>query len=394
MSLQGILGVMNLSCKYKIIQDFNSSRYCYIDELPLANSTTGNIHFHVDYASPSDIERMRFRASVGYLPQQIFAYFPNLQYLDISSTHLGELNPGDFTHAMNLQKLDLAENRLTVIKSNTFLHDSTAAPLQKLKILYLSLNRISEIEANAFNGLTNLVELSLQFNQVTTIRRETFVGMPSLQTLHLDENQIGNIEDDAFNLPELIDLDLSANKLKTLSDVVFVGVPKLTKLQLEFNELEHIGRSLHGLSQVKRIILASNYIRDIDLAEFTNLPRLKKLDLGRSGFKFATTHLENVHQYNSSLKMLRINGNELTDATELNKLEIFPNLTDLYIGENGYWDLDVGNGRTLRDILPVLETVYLCDIETSDNESIRQTLLAANIKYSYACRESALAADD
>lgn len=303
-----------------------------------------------------------------------------------------ETNP---SHSIDLR---LQNNRMTLkfsptangvdssVQSNEIRKDSVVA-LQKLFKLILARNEISAIEANAFNGLNDLFDLQLQYNELTAIHRLTFAGMPSLRYLDLDGNQIATIEDGAFDLPELIRLSITTNKLKTLSDIVFDGVPKLTIIRLYGNHLERIGRSLYGLMHAKHISLIDNSIQDIDLAAFAKMPYLKELELVSSGFTFGTTRIEDDQHWNSPLKMLLINENGLTDATELNKLRVFPNLRYLYLGDNAYSNLVLGDNKTLKDILPSLKTLFLCGMRTSNENraAMWQQLQAMNMNFTNDC---------
>lgn len=457
---------MDVTCKYTFPDGERSEHNCYIDELPLSNSTQDVFNFVVKYAEPSVIEKVRLAANVQYVPKQIFTTFPNLHTLDMFSTNLKELQPGDFAEAVNLRSMDLQDNELKVIKSNVFSPiatmtvsssppneiqripvnsvyplnvlivmmfsgnemsridtnaaqsfdlklqnnqmtlkfpptargaDSSVHPneirkdnviaLQKLFKLILARNEISEIEANAFNGLNDLFDLELQYNQLKAIHRLTFAGMPSLRYLDLDGNQIATIEDGALDLPELIKLSLNSNKLKALSDVVFVGMPKLTIIRLNDNHLERIGRLLYGLTNAKHISLISNHIQDIDLAAFAKMPYLKELELANSGFTFGTTRIEDEQHWSSPLKMLLINENGLRDATELNKLRVFPNLRYLYLGDNAYSNLDLGGNKTLKDILPSLKTLFVCGMRTNNENklAIWRQLEAANMNSTIDC---------
>lgn len=365
---------VDVICKSKILEtDELREDLCYIDEFPFSNSDPETYNFRVDYARPSRIKKLQFVSTNGVfptvanIPTQIFTIFPNLAVLRISS-NLTELSAGDFAQAMKLSSIDLRENNLKIIRNNVFAPhptekpkkiDGTVFPLQQLDYLWLLENEIIEIEAHSFYGLDNLKAIELQSNQLSVIRKGTFTGLPSLNVLHLYNNKIEIIEDGAFDLPALEHLYLNQNKLKRLSDVVFDRLLLLSVLSLDKNELEHIGQSLYSLSNVINIWMEENRIRDIDLAAMAKLPQLELLTLWRSGFTFATTKIEDDQQWNSSLQTLDIGGNNLTDATELNKLRIFPNLKYLKLNGNSFADLEVGGNRTLKDILPSLRWLYM-----------------------------------
>lgn len=369
--------------------DEPAAHICHIKQFPLSNQKQETFVFHVNYAQPSEIEEVHIGATarimqtpnantIDRIPSEIFDSFPNLCYFRMT-TNLKELTADDFAHAMNLTALNLSGNKLKLIKSNIFspaarmprssrLHSNEVPrmrgeavfPLHKLRELSLERNEISDIEANSFNGLNSLLDVHLAGNQLTTIRRQLFAGLPLLKYLNLGNNKIESIQDGALELPALKLLNLAHNKLTRLSDTVFGGLPKVESINLDFNYLEYIGHAFNGLQNVAEITLDWNDIQDIDLVAFAKLPSLKQLILTQSGFTFATTQVEENQRWNSPLIKLNIGGNYLSNAAELNKLRIFPNLTFLGLSWNTFPDLEVGRGnRTMKDILPSLEMLDL-----------------------------------
>lgn len=381
---------LRVNCKSKMYEtDEPAAHICHIKQFPLSNHKQETFVFHVNYAQPSEIEEVRIGATarvmqtpnannIERIPSEIFDNFPNLCYFRMT-TNLRELNADDFAHAMNLTALNLSGNKLKLIKSNILspvaklpqsssLHSNEVGrmraeaivPLHKLRELSLERNEISDIEVNSFNGLSNLLDVNLAGNQLTAIRRQSFAGMPSLNYLNLANNKIESIQDGALELPALKLLNLAHNKLTRLSDALFSGLPKLESIKMDFNYLEYIGHAFSELPNVAEISLDWNDIQDIDLAAFARLPSLKQLILTQSGFTFATTKVEENQRWNSPLIKLNIGGNYLSNAAELNKLKIFPNLTFLVLSWNTFADLDVGGGnRTIKDILPSLEMLDL-----------------------------------
>lgn len=381
---------LNVNCKninHEI--DFPDNGTCYIKHVPFSNSTQNTYNFIVDYARPTEIHRMEFVPTDGffptveYIPIEIFTTFPNLRSLRMA-TNLTELRPDDFTHAMNLTSLDLRSNKLQIITREVFgsltkvSHTQLAGDfrLHKLVTLSLQANEIFSIEKYAFSGLKQLSKLHLHYNRLKQIRRHVFDGLQSIDSLDLESNEIETIEDGALNLPALKYLYLDDNKLRRLSDAVFEQVPALEFIRMNNNQLEHIGRSLYTLLNAMNIRLGRNRIQDIDLAAFAKMPQLGGLTLSQSGFTFATTHTEDDNSGKSILHELQIDANNLTDATELNALTIFPNLVLLSLDGNLYENLEVGGNRTLKDILPSLRTLFLRETRMSC-----ETLLAAEQKY-------------
>lgn len=274
----------------------------------------------------------------------------------MSNSHLEELNSDDFIAAIHLEIFSASNNQLKMIKNTVFSHAvrlsqarSSAAdqqsitcifPLLQLSRINLSNNEIAEVDEYSFYGLTSLNKLLLNGNRLMKIRSLTFAGLPSLTHLDLSENSIESIAVGAFDLPELIELYLYKNKLKMLSDGLFSSLQKLQTVQLDQNELQHIGQSLYNLSRVSSIWLNDNRIGDIDLAGFALLPNLKNLTLTRSGFTFATSPSPQHRTY-STLERLDLDENNLTDASELKQLVVFPNLAELNLSYNPFKNLSL-----------------------------------------------------
>lgn len=376
--LDGTQCAIDITCqqfrKDEMIKDI-----CHIDNIAVAPSVLPSVVFYVDYADLSDIEEVYFAPATisdsmatknefkAILPG-LLSIFPNLVELSMEA-NLREINSGDFNHAINLINLFIPHNNFRKIKYYMFTPhpkefslncDGDAFPLGKLKSMDLSWNRISEIEAYSFSRLKSLEVLVLSNNELAIIGRGTFNGLSCLTHLYLLSNEIKTIEDGALDLPSLWLLDLANNKLKRLSNSVFDGLPKLEILRLHHNDMKHIGHSLYPLTNVKDISLDENRIKDIDLVAFAQMPSLLNLSLANSGFKFATSEIDDdSREWDSSLANLRLGNNRLSDATQLNQLKVFPNLEHLDIGENSLVNFDVGDDETLKDILPSLKSLTI-----------------------------------
>lgn len=400
---------LNYTCMNKLSEKFPSNNHhCYIHTPADLNWHQQTYNFKLDYADPNQIERFSFRparrvfVAAEHLVPQIFNTFPNLKQLAIEKS-LKELYHDDFAGAMNLNTMWLAANKLRIIRNDVFSPitrmeqlslsrgiprtDDTVFPLHKLIDLSLSHNEISEIEDNSFAGLNHLLDLDLPHNRLTVIHRKTFAGLPSLHNLNLDDNKIHTIEEGAFDLPALMGLFLSENKLKTLPDGVFQPLRNIVAIKLDDNELDSIGQSLTGIQTLQTISLKRNRIRDVDLTKFAELPHLIELSLTRSGFTFATTHIEGGQHWNSSLTELNIDDNDLTAEIELEKLKVFPRLEVLNLDGNSFTEFEMRGQRSLKDILPALSLLYLrgTEIDCIDITSLARELGARNLDVVHNC---------
>ncbi|XP_066544620.1 TLR4 interactor with leucine rich repeats [Amia ocellicauda] len=108
--------------------------------------------------------------------------------------------------------------------------------LTELKSLSLSNNRISEIEAGTFKGLTNLQVLKLNGNNISAVGKQALSPCLRTQEVDLSNNIILAVEESAFEgLSSLRTLKLNHNKLTSLSPGVFTTNVRLSTLNLSDN---------------------------------------------------------------------------------------------------------------------------------------------------------------
>jgi Leucine-rich repeat (LRR) protein len=109
-------------------------------------------------------------SNIVFLPKQILNNFPQLDGLEISYC-----------------------DTLTVVKNDLFAKD-----FRPIQILVLHFNKISTIEADAFEHLTQLKWISLGGNQIQTLPHQLFKNNPDLFVVWLDKNKINSITPDFF----------------------------------------------------------------------------------------------------------------------------------------------------------------------------------------------------
>lgn len=200
--------------------------------------------------------------------------------------------------------------------------------------------------------------------------------------LDLSGNKIETIANDALILPALQLLELQNNKLRVLSDDIFKQTPQLKEIYVHRNNLEHIGESFMGLAAIEYISLGDNRIEDINLAIFAKLPKLTTLLLSENGFTFAATQFDAQQQWNSPLTLLRIASPNLTDATELKKLKMFPHLKTLDLSDSRFPNFQIDGDQTLKDILPSLEkvSIFSREIDCKVVQAMIDALKPQNVK--------------
>ncbi|XP_032240179.2 adhesion G protein-coupled receptor A3 [Nematostella vectensis] len=132
------------------------------------------------------------------------------------------------------------------------------------------------------DSLVNVTKLDLSNNDITAINNKAFAGRKTLKELYLSRNKIANIDPGAFNgLEALNKLDLSNNELTVLSGQVFKGLRSLKNLILQGNKLNFINATVFpALRRLRRLNLSNNKFISIPDGTFKALNALKQLDLG------------------------------------------------------------------------------------------------------------------
>jgi Leucine-rich repeat (LRR) protein len=103
-------------------------------------------------------------------------------------------------------------------------------------------NVFSELEANTFVNIPNLVVIDLQNNQIKEISEEAFTGSSQLTLLDLGTNFIEKLKVGTFDpLTALKTLGLEKNKIKVLMEGIFDKNLNLDQIDLDHNEIFAVG---------------------------------------------------------------------------------------------------------------------------------------------------------
>ncbi|KFM82218.1 G-protein coupled receptor GRL101, partial [Stegodyphus mimosarum] len=175
---------------------------------------------------PHDVRKLDFSFNRLDLHKTDFSNYWTLGELILQYNHLNSIPAKRFVPLRNLFKLDLSNNRITFIEASAF------EGLTNVRLLVLENNpTLTEIEAEAFNGLTNLPTLNLTGISLRILRRSTFNGMSSLRTLNLQNNNIEKVETGAFvGLHSVTVLDIKGNDIVDFTSHIFTGLKSLEYL--------------------------------------------------------------------------------------------------------------------------------------------------------------------
>ena len=169
----------------------------------------------------------------------------------------------------NTEALDLRNKKLSTIPIEVL-------EQRKLKVLYLSNNKITNIDN--IDKLKNLQFIDLNGNQLTNIPLKLSLLL-KLQTLDLSHNKLYAIPKEIGKLTALQTLDLSHNRLSNLP-MELSELSNLEYLYLQNNQLNSISSELSNLNHLYFINLSENKITKIP-DSFCQLKKMKEIIISK-----------------------------------------------------------------------------------------------------------------
>ena len=188
-------------------------------------------------------------------------------------TELSSLDADIFDGLTNLTYLSLGDNNLTSLPADIF--DGLGDPLGVLRTLYLYDNRLSSLDADIFDGLTSLQWLDLSNNDLSSLHADTFDGLTGLTGLFIENNEnLSSLPSNIFeDLDEgLLYLYLRNNNLSSLDADIFDGLTGLYRLYLTGNNLSSLDADIFdGLANLQRLYLDDNILSSLPTNIFEDL---------------------------------------------------------------------------------------------------------------------------
>uniref|UniRef100_A0A8C6J558 Uncharacterized protein n=1 Tax=Melopsittacus undulatus TaxID=13146 RepID=A0A8C6J558_MELUD len=161
------------------------------------------------------------------------AQLPQLRSLLLGSNHLDRnyLPNGRALHLLrNMEVLDLSANNLESHMAGWYIRN-----LSSLRVLDLSRNRMSRLQAGMFQSTPRLRELQLSNNYIMEIEEGVFEALEELEVLNLALNSLHCIS--GFSLRQLRVLNLSHNALELFASEDGAEPYLLQVLDLSHNRL-------------------------------------------------------------------------------------------------------------------------------------------------------------
>lgn len=233
----------------------------YYPNLLIMHADNNNIQNMTEYGAEA------FAISQFYLYAQRlqtfvpFSKYPNLTIMYINNNVITYINNTDLCKLKKLSELYIGSN---LIRESTMDIDAFAcvpvmnilsmpsnliqyvpetlkksAYVPSLRELYLSLNKLTFLEPNAFSQIKTLRILDLSYNLIITAENAVFPSQ--LQSLFMQSNRFRFLHEFPFsNLPNLSYLDLSYNLIQAIPARAFENCTSLINLMLQGNKIPYL----------------------------------------------------------------------------------------------------------------------------------------------------------
>ncbi|XP_053546856.1 toll-like receptor 13 [Bombina bombina] len=214
-----------------------------------------------------------------------FRNLRKLHILDLGGNKITHLEGKALCGLQTLSNLYLDNNNIRKISMSTFRFIENT-----LQVLDLGANKLQYKSAkktfSPFSRLRKVYDLKLQAQQpygLSTLPHRFLAGLPSLRMLYLSQNRLTNLNSDVFDdLDQLIYLDLAedCNGIQNFPPGIFKNQTKLRVLNLQNICLQTFNAEVFAdLIKLEKLNLNKNGLKHIDVRVLNSMTKLKYLDL-------------------------------------------------------------------------------------------------------------------
>ena len=279
--------------------------------------------------------------AIEVLESGTFDDVAGMEDLSLDQNHIKAFDDGFFEAMTDLESLDMSFNRIEAIDQDTL------RGLSGLRIFTMIGNNLSTLHPDAFDHLSALERLNISTNALSELPAGLFADVPdTLWEIRLSVNELSSLDPDTFNgLAGLRTLALNHNDLRNLPEDIFEGLSALESLQLQGNSLTSLPEDIfEGLTGLEKLLLGSNRLSTLPEDLFEPLgDDLEWLYLNDNRFISLD---ENVFNGLSGLARLHLYGNRLVTLPEDVFDPLDDSLTELILNDNNFGSLpeDVFDG--------------------------------------------------
>lgn len=199
-------------------------------------------------------------------------------HLVVEFSMLTQLPANALQGVSGLQELHLSSNQLQKLPAKLLL------PVPQLKVLDLTHNALARLPPGLFQASAALRTLVLKDNRLKALQASWLLGLKALEHLDLSSNGLQTLPPGLLaSLVALHTLDLGNNQLETLPPDLLRGPLHLERLHLEGNQLQTLGeRLLAEQPALRYLFLNDNRLTTVAAGAFHSLKELDMLDLSNN----------------------------------------------------------------------------------------------------------------
>ncbi|XP_058803616.1 protein toll-like [Phymastichus coffea] len=227
----------------------------------------------------------------------------------LSHNRIEEIELGAFDRLPNLLRIDLSGNRLRGLPAGLFHR------LARLEGIHASANRFDELPAELLTGIDNChlrsFRLSHNAGALATMPAGFFRDLGTLASVELLQNRFASLPEDLFAGATALELlDLSGNNLTSLPPAIFGDTRKLVQLRIMDNQLAYLPRGIfRKLNNLEQLYLNNNCLANITSDILEGIDGVKILQAAWNNISYIDS---NFCQYLKVVEELNLMGNRIT----------------------------------------------------------------------------------
>ncbi len=254
-----------------------------LEKIDLSNNHIERIHENAFYGITRSLKTFHMRGNL-LIPYDLskIGILEAVEDLDLSyNTDLTSLGDGAFRNMRAVTKLNMHGCGLRKVDADSF------DGLSNLVVLQIAENNIRSIATGAFARLTKLEDLYLDHQPLgDVLTADTFAGLEgNLKELSLQETEFSSQNWPAVqNLAKLTTLKLSDNQIDTIPDFTFQKLSQLQSLYLSENTITSISqRAMTGpQASLTSVSLNKNLLTTLDECTFDGFTQLTQIGLSQN----------------------------------------------------------------------------------------------------------------
>uniref|UniRef100_H3CAF3 Asporin n=1 Tax=Tetraodon nigroviridis TaxID=99883 RepID=H3CAF3_TETNG len=218
--------------------------------------------------------------------------------IDLQNNDITEIKEDDFKGLHKLYGLFLNNNKISKIHPKALRH------MDRLRLLYLSYNLLTEIPAN----LPPNVRVRFHENKINRIQKDAFKGLKKLHVLELGANPLDNsgIELGAFNGVSTLYVGMAEAKLTAVPKDITLSLNLAGVMWYKISKVEE--EDFRRYKNLQRLGLCFNQIKTVENGSFSSISNIREINLEHNRLKRVPPGLDHL----SYLQVIFLHGNKIS----------------------------------------------------------------------------------